>query len=365
MYDFLIVGCGLFGATFAQQAIANGKKVLIVDVREHIAGNCYTERKHNIDVHKYGPHIFHTSNKAIWEYVQRFSEFNSYQHHGRARVGDTVYSFPINLMTLQSVYGVKTPDEAEALFAEFHKSASNLDITNLEGWAISQIGEKLYEMFVKGYTQKQWGRDPKELPASIIRRIPVRMTYDDRYFNDAYNGIPVDGYTGMVRNMIEGADVVLGFDYLKDRNKYSAHHIIFTGPIDAYYEYKFGKLEYRTLRFEEETHKTQFYQGASIINYNDASVPYTRITEHKMFTLERGSDHTIITKEYPDEWTHGKEPFYPIACIRNKTMLQWYQGLANSESNVTFGGRLGTYQYYDMHQVIAQALTTSKKFFNK
>lgn len=365
MYDFLIVGAGLYGSTFAQKAIEAGKRVLVVDIRDHIAGNCFTERIGTIDVHKYGPHIFHTSNDDVWNYVNRFARFNSYQHRGCANSGGKLYSFPINLLTLNQVYGITTPQQAEELLLGFHKESVEKRLDNLEDWAVSMIGKRLYEMFVKGYTQKQWGRDPKELPASIIRRIPVRCDYNDLYFNDKYCGIPVDGYTDMVKNMLTGADVELGFDYLKNRDRYSAHHTIFTGPIDAYYNFKYGKLEYRTLRFEYETYQMRSYQGVSIVNYSDTSVPYTRITEHKHFVPERGSDNTIITKEYSDEWTHGKEPYYPIACIRNKAMHQYYQNLSNSESHVTFGGRLGTYQYYDMHQVIAQALTAAKKILNK
>lgn len=365
MYDYLIVGAGMYGATFAYHASVKGKTCLVVDKREHVAGNCYTENREGINVHKYGPHIFHTSDKSVWNFVTMFAEFNGYRHKVRANFDGKLYSFPINLMTLTQLWGVTTPEEAKVEIEK--RRAKNTNLLTLEGWARAQIGDELYETFVEGYTMKQWNRHPSELPSSIIRRIPIRLTHNDDYFDDKYQGIPIGGYTRLVENMLNrrGIEVQTGVDFFKERDslKRLAKKIVYTGAIDEYFDYSVGHLEYRSLRFETERKEIEDFQGISIVNYSNKDVPYTRIAEHKHFE-KSDAKHTYITKEYPDEWSLGKERYYPINCVRNNAMYAHYKEAADRETDVLFGGRLGTYKYYDMHQVIAQAMHDSKKELN-
>jgi UDP-galactopyranose mutase len=360
MYDYLIVGAGLFGAVFAERAMSRGKKVLVIDRREHIAGNCYTEKRSGIDVHVYGPHIFHTNSEKIWNYVRQFGEFNNFVNRPKVNHYDMIYSFPINLFTLYQLWGVRTPEEARQKLEDVRLKID--DPQNLEDWALSQVGTKLYETFIRGYTRKQWRRDPKELPASIIKRLPIRLNYDDNYFTDAYQGIPVRGYTALIENMLAGAEVVLNVDYLMARDTWDAKakHTVFTGCLDAFYNCRYGVLDYRSLRFELECHDIADYQGNAIVNYTSEHVPYTRIVEHKHFTGVR-SDETWITREFPVNWRLGDTPYYPINDAQNMARYQQYAELAKQESRYTFGGRLAEYRYYDMHQVIGSALAISDK----
>jgi UDP-galactopyranose mutase len=362
-YDFLIVGSGLFGSTFAQQANERGYRCLIIDKRSHIGGNCYTENVEGINVHKYGPHIFHTSDKRIWDYVNRFAEFNNFVNRPKVNYEGNVYSFPINLFTLYQLFGVKTPEEAESVLEKVR--IHNTSPRNLEEWILSQVGEEIYQKFIYGYTKKQWGRDPKELPSSIIKRLPIRLTYDDNYFSDTYQGIPIGGYTKMIENMQKGIEIRLGVDFFTDRRELEkiAKTIVFTGAIDEFFNYSLGSLEYRSLKFE-----TQFmedvpdYQGNAIINYTEESVPFTRICEHKHFEFGR-SKSTVITREYPDNWVVGKERYYPVNNSENNIRYVEYKKMADSlGEKYIFGGRLAEYKYYDMHQVIGSALA---KFKNK
>lgn len=359
-YDFLIVGSGLFGSVFAYEANKAGKKCLMIDKRDHIGGNCYTEKIDNINIHKYGPHIFHTNDKGIWEWIQQFGEFNNYKHSPKVKYKDEIFSFPINLMTLYQVWGINNPEEAKNKLLEIQ--SKNTNPQNLEDWAISQIGEELYEIFIKGYTKKQWNRSPRELPSSIIRRLPIRTTFDDNYFFDRYQGIPLEGYTSLFNKMLEGIEVKLNEDYFKQRSKWDslAKKIVFTGKIDEFFNYKFGELEYRSLDFIEERHDIIDYQGCSIVNYTESEVPHTRITEHKHFE-NSDSKVTWITKEYPKEYRRGDTPFYPINDSKNNERYQKYKELTLELPNVIFGGRLAEYKYYDMHQIIASAITKSKK----
>ena len=353
MYDYLIVGAGLFGSICARELTNAGKKVLVIDKRNHIGGNCYTENNNGINVHTYGPHIFHTSNKQVWDYIRQYADFNHFTYRPKVKYGSNIYSFPINLMTLYQMYGVTTPQQAEAIL-DLERIPNNKP-NNLEEWIISQVGTKLYEKFIKGYTTKQWGRDPKHLPASIIKRLPIRLTYDDNYFNDRYQGIPIGGYTQIFEKLLDGIEVKLGVDYFKaifpEHDK-----VIYTGPVDLFYDYQFGKLEYRSLRFESEYLDINDYQGNAAINYTEADVPYTRIVEHKHFEFGK-QDHTIITREYPT--TEG-EPYYPVNDEVNNNRYNMYRELMNMEEKIIFGGRLANYKYYDMHQVIASALHQSK-----
>jgi len=362
MYDYLIIGAGLFGSVFAHEARRKGKQVLLIDKREHIGGNCYSERRDGIDVHKYGPHIFHTSDDRIWKFMNQFTEFNNFTLRPKVKHGNSLYSFPINLMTLHQVWGVATPDEAIKKLNEVRVPCENP--RNLEEWILSQVGHEIYEIFIHGYTTKQWMRDPKDLPASIIKRLPIRLTFDDNYFNDTYQGIPKEGYTSIFKSMLQGCDVALGEDYFSDRDRWNsmAKRVVYTGKIDEFFNYKFGDLEYRSLRFEEETRSGDF-QGNAIINYGEASVPYTRITEHKHFTPERLEklNSTIYTKEYPIPWSRGAIPYYPIGDDKNNEVYRMYKEAAESESNVMFGGRLAEYKYYDMHQVVGSALQKSRR----
>ena len=361
-YDYLIVGSGLYGAVFARQALDAGKKVLVIDKRDNISGNVYTEEIEGIHVHKYGAHIFHTNNRNVWEYVQRFAEFNRFTNSPVANYKGEIYSLPFNMYTFNKMWGVVTPEEAEAKIKEQVAEAGIKEPKNLEEQAISLVGTDIYEKLIKGYTQKQWGRECKDLPAFIIKRLPVRLTYDNNYFNALYQGIPIGGYTRMVESMLEGADIILGADYLEDRESWNARadKVVYTGPIDAYFDYKLGALEYRSVRFETEVLDKPNFQGNAAVNYTDAETPWTRIIEHKWFEFgkdELGEDipKTVISREYSSEWKPGDEPYYPVNDDKNGTLYESYRELAEKE-NVIFGGRLGEYRYYDMDQVIQAAL---------
>ena len=373
MFDYLVVGAGLFGAVFAHEAHKRGKSVLVVDRRAHVAGNVYTENVNGINVHKYGAHIFHTSNKEVWDYIQQFAEFNRYTNSPVARYKDELYNLPFNMNTFSQMWGVKTPAEAQAKLneqkADAVASLNGREPANLEEQALSLVGRDVYEKLIKGYTEKQWGRKCTELPAFIIKRLPVRLVYDNNYFNDKYQGIPVGGYTQIVEKMLDGVEVRLGVDFFKERETLvaSAKKVVFTGMIDEYYGYKFGELEYRSLRFETEDLSQENYQGNAVVNYTEACVPYTRIIEHKHFEFgcQGGSatDHTVVTREYPATWKHGDEPYYPMNDERNNALYAKYKVLADAETKVIFGGRLGMYKYFDMHHVIAEALACVGKEF--
>ena len=361
-YDYLIVGSGLFGSIFAHEATKKGKKCLVIDKRNHIGGNIYTEEIEGIQVHKYGAHIFHTSNKEVWDYIQSFAEFNRYTNSPVARYKDELYNMPFNMNTFNKMWGVVTPEEAKEKIEAEKREANITEPKNLEEQAISLVGKTIYEKLVKGYTQKQWGRACTELPSFIIKRLPVRFVYDNNYFNDLYQGIPIGGYTKIIEKMLEGIEVKLNTDFFENRAELEniAEKIVFTGPIDKFYNYKFGELEYRSLRFETEVKDTENYQGNAVVNYTEYEIPYTRIIEHKHF--EYGTqEKTVITKEYPDKWVQGKEPYYPINNDRNNEIYEKYKELAEKENNVIFGGRLGEYKYYDMHKVIERALDCVKK----
>ena len=361
-YDYLIVGAGLFGAVFAYEANKRGKKCLVIDKRNHIAGNIYTEEQEGIQVHKYGAHIFHTSNKAIWEYINKFAEFNRYTNSPIARYKNEVYNLPFNMNTFNKLWGVFTPDEAKEKIKKELAEVNIDEPRNLEEQAIKLVGKTIYEKLVKGYTEKQWGQKAIDLPSFIIKRLPVRFTYDNNYFNDKYQGIPIGGYTKIVEEMLEGIEVKLNCDYFdnKDELVECAKKIIFTGPIDRFYDYKFGELEYRSLRFETEVLDIENYQGNAVVNYTEFEVPYTRIIEHKHF--EYGNQpKTIITKEYPDSWNRDKEAYYPINNEKNNELYSKYKELANKDEKVIFGGRLGQYKYYDMDKVIEEALKCVKE----
>lgn len=363
MYDYLIVGAGLFGAVFAHEMTAKGKKCLVIDKRAHIGGNIYTEEIEGINVHKYGAHIFHTSNKEIWDYVNIFATFNRYTNSPVARYKDEIYNLPFNMNTFNKLWGVIAPQEAREKIEEQVKEAGIVNPSNLEEQAISLVGKDIYEKLVKGYTEKQWGKRADELPAFIIKRLPVRMTYDNNYFNDLYQGIPVGGYTPMIEKLLEGSDVLLNTDYFGDREAFNnkAEKVLFTGMIDEYFDYCFGELEYRSLKFESQVLDTDNYQGNAVVNYTEYEVPYTRIIEHKHF--EYGTQpKTVITKEYPARWKHGDEPYYPMNDEKNNALYEKYKELATKEDKVLFGGRLGMYKYYDMHNVIEEALKLSSKF---
>jgi UDP-galactopyranose mutase len=359
-YDYLIVGCGLYGITFAREATNAGKSCLIIDKRPHIGGNCYTEKIEGIDVHTYGPHIFHTANQDVWDYVNQFATFNHYVNRPKVSYNDKIYSFPINLMTMQQVYGVRTPEEAKAKLEEV--KIKNDNPKNLEEWILSQVGPELYNIFIKGYTTKQWNTEPKNLPASIIKRLPIRFNYDDNYFNDPYQGIPVDGYTKMMQRMLNGIEVILKADFFKDRARFEemGHKIVYTGPIDQFYDYQFGMLDYRSLRFEHKLYEIEDFQGNAVVNYTDVNVPFTRITEHKHFSFGK-QPVTYVTTEYPDNYTPEKIPYYPVRDAENSAKYEKYHELAKMEEKYIFGGRLGRYVYWDMHQVIAAALHDVKK----
>ncbi len=357
MYDYLVVGAGLFGAVFAHEAKMCGKSVLVIDKRPNIAGNVYTEEIEGINVHKYGAHIFHTNDKRVWTYVNRFAEFNRFTNSPVANYHGELYSLPFNMYTFNKMWGVVTPEEAAAKIEEQRIAAGITEPKNLEEQAISLVGTDIYEKLVKGYTEKQWGRPCTELPAFIIKRLPVRLTFDNNYFNALYQGIPMGGYTRMVANMLEGIEVRLGVDYLEDKAAYDAmaEKIVYTGAIDAYFEYTLGALEYRSVRFETEVLDMPNFQGNAAVNYTDSETPWTRIIEHKWF--EFGTQpKTVISREYSSEWKLGDEPYYPVNDERNSALYAQYKKLAEAETNVIFGGRLGEYKYYDMDAVIASAL---------
>lgn len=359
MYDYLIVGCGLFGSVFAREMTNKGAKCLIIDKRCHIGGNCYTSNNNGIHVHEYGPHIFHTNSKRIWDYMNRWTEFNNFVNRPKVIFKEKLYSFPINMMTLYQLWGVKTPKDAEKKLQQVRVQID--DPKNLEEWMLSQIGEEIYEKFIKGYTQKQWNRDPKNLPASIIKRLPIRLTYDDNYFNDRYQGIPVEGYTAVFERLLEGIPVELEVDYLKERDRWDlmAKKVVYTGAIDEFFGSDLGNLEWRSLRFEHEILSTKDYQGNAVINYTDSSIPFTRICEHKHFNFGK-QDHTVITKEYPQNWDSSKEKFYPVNDEKNSSLFERYKQRIDTNKYI-FGGRLADYIYYDMHQVVGSAISKSEK----
>lgn len=361
LYDYVIVGSGLFGSVFAQQATEAGKKCIILERRNHNGGNCYTENIEGIEVHKYGPHVFHTSDDGIWNYVNRFAEFNNYVNRPKVKYGENIFSFPINLMTLHQLFGVNSPEEAKKKLEEVRVRIDKP--SNLEEWVLNEVGEEIYEKFIKGYTTKQWGRDPKELPSFIIRRLPIRLTYDDNYFFDKYQGIPIGGYTKMIENIQGDVQVKFGVDFLEDREYWESRSkkIVFTGPIDEFFDYSMGILEYRSLDFDSQVLDVEDFQGNAVINYTEADIPWTRICEHKHFDWVK-SNKTVITKEFPSEWKLGKERFYPVSDERNKSIYSAYKKLGDGISDkYIFGGRLAEYKYYDMHQVIGSALSRFRK----
>ncbi len=362
MYDYLVVGAGLFGAIFAREAKLKGKSVLVIDKRPNVAGNVYTEEIEGINVHQYGAHIFHTNNQRVWDYINQFAQFNRFTNAPVANYKGEIYSLPFNMYTFNKMWGVVTPQEAEAKIEEQRKAAGITEPKNLEEQAISLVGTDIYEKLIKGYTMKQWGRDCKDLPAFIIKRLPVRLTYDNNYFNALYQGIPMGGYTKMVENILEGVEVRLNVDYLEHREELDAlaKKVIYTGPIDAYFDYQLGALEYRSVRFETEVLDMPNFQGNAAVNYTDAESPYTRIIEHKWF--EFGTQpKTVISKEYSSEWKLGDEPYYPVNDEKNSKLYQQYKDLAEKEQKVLFGGRLGEYRYYDMDAVIDSALRFCEK----
>jgi len=356
-YDYLIVGSGLYGSIFAREMTNAGKKCLVIDKRSHIGGNIYTEDIEGINVHKYGAHIFHTNNREVWEYVNRFAEFNRYTNCPVANYKGEIYNLPFNMNTFNKMWGVTSPDEAKAKIKEQVKSAGITEPKNFEEQAISLVGVDIYEKLVKGYTGKQWGRPCTELPSFIIKRLPVRFTYDNNYFNALYQGIPIGGYTAMVERMLEGIEVRLNTDYIANKAELDniAEKVVYTGPIDAYFGYKLGALQYRSVRFETEVLDIENYQGNAVVNYTDTETPYTRIIEHKHFEFGN-QPKTVISREYSAEWKLGDEPYYPINDDKNAEIYQQYRKLADGEKNVIFGGRLGEYKYYDMDDVIASAL---------
>ena len=358
MYDYLIVGAGLYGAVFAHEAKKAGKTCLVIDKRDHIAGNIYTEKIEGIDVHRYGAHIFHTNNKEVWNYVNQFADFNRYTNSPVANYHGELYNLPFNMNTFNKMWGVVTPQEAKEKIAQQVKEANIKEPKNLEEQAISLAGRDIYEKLVKGYTEKQWGRPCTELPAFIISRLPLRFTFDNNYFNALYQGIPNEGYTAMVERMLDGIEVRLGVDYLADKKNLDtlADCVVYTGPIDAYFDFSLGYLEYRSVRFETEVLDTDNYQGNAVVNYTDRETPYTRIIEHKHFVFGT-QPKTVISREYSSEWKPGDEPYYPVNDKRNGDLYQQYKALADKESKVIFGGRLGEYKYYDMDKVIESALS--------
>ena len=367
-YDYLVVGAGLYGAVFAHEAKKAGKSVLVIDKRDNIAGNVYTEKIEGIHVHKYGAHIFHTNNKKVWEYVNQFAEFNRFTNSPVANYHGELYSLPFNMYTFNKMWGVVTPEEAVAKIEEQKKEAGITNPENLEEQAISLVGKDIFEKLIKGYTEKQWGRSCRELPAFIIKRLPVRLTYDNNYFNALYQGIPIGGYTKMVDNMLKGIEVRLGEDYLQQKDEYDsiADRVIYTGAIDAYFNFAIGHLEYRSVRFDTEVLDKPNYQGNAAVNYTDVETPWTRIIELKWFEFgkdEQGNDlpKTVISREYSSEWKPGDEPYYPVNDEKNSSLYSEYKKMADKEDKVVFGGRLGEYRYYDMDAVIASALDMCEK----
>lgn len=362
-YDYLIVGSGLFGAIFAHEMTQKGKKCLVLERRDHIAGNIYTEEQEGIQVHKYGAHIFHTSNKKVWDYVNSFVEFNRYTNTPIANYKGELYNLPFNMNTFYQLWGVKTPSEAKAKIEEQKSEYQHItEPKNLEEQALILGGKDIYEKLIKGYTEKQWGRPATEIPAFIIRRLPFRFTFDNNYFNDLYQGVPIGGYTLLIEKMLEGIEVKLNTDYLKDKEYWNslAEKVVYTGKIDEFFDLKFGSLDYRSLRFETEVLDIENYQGNAVVNYTEREIPYTRIIEHKHFEFGN-QPKTIITKEYPEDMSEGKEAYYPINDDKNQEIYQKYKSLADEEENVIFGGRLAEYKYYDMHQVVEKALDVVEK----
>ena len=371
-YDYLVVGAGLYGSVFSHEMNKNGKKCLVIDRRNHIAGNIYTQEVRGIQVHEYGAHIFHTNNRDVWNYVNRFAEFNRYTNSPVANFRGKLYSLPFNMYTFNQMWGVVTPREAQEEIARQRTAAGIANPQNLEEQAISLVGTDIYEKLIKGYTEKQWGRPCHELPAFIIKRLPVRLTFDNNYFNALYQGIPVGGYTKMVANLLDGIEVKLGVDYLENKAEYDAmaDKVVYTGAIDAYFDYKLGALEYRSVRFDTEVLDMPNFQGNAAVNYTDAESPYTRIIEHKWFEFGKdaeGNDlpKTVISREYSSEWKVGDEPYYPVNDEKNGALYIQYKELADKENNIIFGGRLGEYKYYDMDAVIASALFMAEKELSK
>lgn len=364
MYDFLIVGSGLFGCTFANLARSNNKKCLIIEQKKHPFGNCFTEENHNIHIHKYGPHIFHTNSSKIWDYVNQFSEFNSYINSPKVIYNNKLFSFPINLLTLYALWGVTSPSEAASIL-EAKRIKYDHDPKNLEEWILSQVGEEIYQTFIYGYTKKQWNTEPKNLPKFIIQRLPIRLNFNDNYFFDKYQGIPTYGYSRMMKNMTDGVDIVLDTNYF-DRRDYwdsQATHVVYTGPIDDFFDKQYGPLSYRSLRFENEIHHINDYQGNAIINYTEYDIPFTRIIEHKHFTFGDTQNITVVTKEYPADYTGTNDKYYPINNEINTNIFNKYKILTNKISQkYIFGGRLAEYRYYDMHQIIASAQNIYEKY---
>lgn len=362
-YDYLLVGSGLFAGVFAYMAKKHGKKCLVLEKRSHIGGNIYCEEIEGIRVHRYGAHIFHTSNKEVWNFVNQFTEFNRYTNSPVANYKGEMYNMPFNMNTFSKMWGISTPDEAKKIIEE-QKKVIEGEPKNLEEQAISLVGTDIYQRLVKGYTEKQWGRDCTELPGFIIRRLPVRYTYDNNYFNDRYQGIPDEGYNTIIEKLFDGCEIKTGVDYLKQRETYRdvADKIVYTGMIDAYYDYQFGNLEYRSLKFETEYLETDNFQGVAVVNYTDRETPYTRMIEHKHF--EFGTQNgTVITREYPEDWKQGMEPYYPVNDEKNQRLYEQYASLSKREPGVIFGGRLAEYKYYDMDKVIESALTRAKEEF--
>lgn len=360
-YNFLIVGSGMFGCVFANLAHRDGYKCLIVEKRSHAFGNCFTESVGGINIHKYGPHIFHTSNDRIWGYVNQFTKFNNFVNRPKVIHNNEIFSFPINLFTLYQLFGVKSPTEAQSYLDSVKLKISNP--SNLEEWVLSQVGEKIYYTFIYGYTKKQWNTEPKNLPIDIIKRLPIRLNFDDNYFNDIHQGIPIGGYSAMMSNMIAGIPLILETDYLNNKDYWDsqATTVVYTGPIDKYFDYCHGKLEYRSLRFDIEKHDTESYQGNAVINYTNDNIPFTRIIEHKYFDMVN-STHSLITKEYPADFSETSEPYYPINTTTNNNLYLKYKELASKQNKTIFGGRLGEYRYMDMHQVIASGIKKYETF---
>lgn len=362
MYDYLIIGAGLYGGVFAHEAKKKGKRCLVLEKRPYIGGNCYCEYQEGIQVHKYGAHIFHTSNKEVWNYVNQFAEFNNYINAPIALYKEELYNLPFNMNTFSKMWGIKTPSQAKAKIQEQIDAFKITKPKNLEEQALSLVGKDVYEKLIKGYTEKQWGRDCKELPPFIIKRIPLRFTYDNNYFNDRFQGIPIGGYTEMMERMLDGTEILVNTDYFSDRDKWNslADKVVFTGMLDEFYDFQLGVLEYRSLRFETEILDCENYQGNAVVNYTEREIPYTRIIEHKHF--EFGTQpQTIITREYPSEWKQGEEPYYPINNNKNNNLYKKYREMAEREENVIFGGRLAEYKYYDMDKVIASALRKARE----
>lgn len=351
MVDFVIVGAGLYGSVSARILTDKGYKCIVLDKRNHIGGNCYTENKNGIQVHMYGPHSFHTNSCGVWDFLNEFTRFNNFRNHTKVNYKGSIYSFPINMFTLHQLWGVCSPEEAKRKLEEVKHDIPNP--SNIEDFCLANIGEELYETFVYGFTKKQWGKEPRDLPASIIKRIPIRLTYNDNYFDDAYQGIPIGGYTKLFENLLDGIEVHLGVDYLKERDKWRAKQFIYTGPIDEFFDYQLGELEWRSMRFEHFILEDTDYQGNPVIHYTDSETPYKRIIEHKHFDFD-GQKDTVITKEFPESWDRSKEKFYPINDTKNSNLYESYRKMI--PDNFIFGGRLARYKYYDMDQVIASAI---------